>query len=123
MDTQVQTILEKTAEYIATTQPIIDQKNENRMAFLKRAHQVAGVLANRGIINHDKVNAFVDKVAADESGAEVWNLVEKLAESVPVDDLGGAAKLAAAGVDLDPFEKLALYGDARADTRTPGMVD
>jgi len=123
MDTHVHKILEKTAEYIETTQPLIDQHNEQRMAFLKRAHQVAGVLANRGIIAHDSINGFVDKIAADESGTEVWNLVEKLAAAIPVDDLGHIAKVAASGKDLDAFEKLALYGDPFADTRTPGMVE
>jgi len=115
--------LEKIARYIETTQPIIDQQNENRSEFLKRAHQVAGVLANRGIIAHDVINAFVDKIAADETGTEVWSLVEKLAAALPVDDLGQIAKVAASGAELDAFEKLAVFGDARADVRNPGMID
>lgn len=121
---KVETILAKTAEYIGKTQIELDKQAENRDTFIKRAHQVAGVLANKGLISHGDVNAFVDKVAEDETGSEVWNLVEKLANSIDTDSLGGAVqeKLAAAA-NLDPFEKLALFGDARADTRTPGMVD
>ena len=124
MDAKTEAILQKTAEYIETTQPIIDNHNENRNAFLKRANQVAGVLANKGIITRDKVDAFMDKVAADETGTEVWNLIEKLADCLSVDDLGSAAseKLAEAR-NLDPFEKLAIYGDARADTSGFGEIE
>jgi len=114
---------EKVAAYIEMTQPVIDKYNENRMLFVKKANQVAGVLANRGIIAHDKVNAFVDKVAGDESGVEVWNLVEKLAEVVSSDTLGEASQLVVKVAKLDPFEKLALYGDPRAETKIPGVIN
>jgi hypothetical protein len=123
MEQQVKEILEKTASYIELTQTELDKQNKLREAFLKRAHQVAGVLANKGLISHDAVNAFVDKVAANESGTEVWDLVEKLANAVSVDELGGAAKLASAGRKLDAFERLALFGDAHADPRQTGTVD
>lgn len=124
MDANTEAILKKTAEYIAVTQPLLDKQNENRSSFLKRANQVAGVLANRGVISRDKIDAFVDKIAADESGNEVWNLVEKLADCLSVDDLGSVSpeKMAEAS-ELDPFEKLAVYGDARADTTNPGAID
>ena len=113
---QVDAIMQKTATYIETTQTLLDDHNENRNAFLKRANQGAGVLANKGVITHDKVNAFVDKVAADETGNEVWNFIEKLADCLSVDDLGSVSpdKMASA-VELGPFEKLAMYGDARAE--------
>lgn len=123
MDQEVKVILEKTASYIELTQTELDKQNKLRESFLKRAHQVAGVLANKGLISRDAVNAFVDKVAADESGTEVWNLVEKLANAISVDELGGAAKLATAGRKLDAFERLALFGDAHADPRQIGTVD
>lgn len=120
----MEAILAKTAEYIGTTQMELDKHAENRDTFIKRAYQVAGVLANKGLIAREDINVFVDKIAEDESGTEVWNLVEKLADSVRIDSLGESVreKLAAAQ-NLDPFEKLALFGDARADIRTPGMVD
>jgi hypothetical protein len=124
MDAQVEQILTKTAGYIEVTQPIIDQQNENRAQFVKRATQVAGVLASRGLIARDKANAFVDKVAADESGTEVWDLVEKLAEFISADELGEASeKTAAAGQKLDPFERWAVYGSPHAEGRTPGMIE
>ena len=119
-----QKTLEKMATYIEMTQPIIDRHNEARSLFLKKAHQVAGVLANRGIIGNDKVNDFVDKMAADESGIEVWNLVEKLAEVVSCDTLGEASKLAVKNANVkDPFERWVLYGDPRAEIRTPGVIE
>jgi len=125
MDANVEQILAKTAEYIDTTQSAIDQHNENRAQFVKRATQVAGVLANRGLIARDKVDSFVDKVAADETGTEVWSLVEKLAEFISSDDLGAASEKTASNVgrELDPFERWALYGSPHADTRTPGMIE
>ncbi len=116
--------LEKVAAYIEMTQPLIDKQNENRNLFLKKANQVAGVLASRGIISHDKVNAFVDKIAADESGVEVWNLVEKLAEVVSSDTLGEASKLAVKSANVkDPFERWVLFGDPRAETNVPGVIE
>ena len=123
MEKQVAEILEKTAAYIEVTQSVLDKQAEMRDSFLKRAHQVAGVLANKGLIGPDVVNTFVDKIAADESGTEVWNLVEKLANLIRTDDLGTMAKVASSGKPLDAFERLVLFGDARADTRDSGMVD
>jgi len=121
----IQKTLEKAAEYIGMTQPLLDQHNVNRIQFIKKARQTAGVLANKGLIAPDKVDAFVEKVAADESGREVWGLVEKLANAVQSDSFGRGAmeKFSAMGKQLDPFEKLVLLGDARADTSTSGMVD
>jgi hypothetical protein len=120
----VEQTLQKTAQYIEQTQTVIDQYNENRTKFVKKATQVAGVLANRGLIGRDKVDAFVDKVAEDESGTEVWNLVEKLAEFISADELGqGSEKVASSGKTLDAWERYGLYGDPNADTRTPGMIE
>ena len=123
MDAKFDVIMKKMAEYIENTQVEIDKHNEAREAYLKRAHQIGGVLANKGLIAKDKVNAFVDKAAENEDGTEVWNLVEKLANSLPVEELGKISEVAAPGVKLDPFEKWVILGDARADTATSGMVD
>jgi len=125
MSEDLKQTMQKVATYIEKTQPMLDKQAELRDNFLKRAHQTAGVLANKGLIAHDKVDAFVAKVAADETGGEVWSLVEKLADALPTDSLGEATreKFAAAGKTLDAFEKLAIYGDARADTRESGMID
>ena len=120
---EIKDTLQKIANYIAVTQPLLDKADENRTLYIKRAHQVAGVLANRGIIAHDVINEFVDKIAADETGNEAWNIIEKLAEALPANDLGKQAEIAASGTKLDAFEKLALYGDARADVRSPGVID
>ena len=123
MDAQVKAILEETVGYIEKTQSELDKHNEMRDAFLKRAHQVAGVLANRGLIAHDAIEAFVEKVASDESGNEVWKLVEVLASAVRPDEFGAVAKVASSGKITDPFERLVLFGDARAEARVSGMVD
>ena len=125
MTEDVNKVMAKVASYIEKTQPLLDKQAELRDNFLKRAHQTAGVLANKGLIAHDAIDAFVSKVAADENGGEVWSLVERLADALPTDSLGEGMreKVAAAGKPLDAFEKLAFYGDARADTRESGMLD
>ena len=122
MDDQLEQTLKKVAVYIEHTQTQIDDQNEKRSQFLKRANQVAGVLANKGIIARDAINGFTDKIAEDE--AQVWDLVEKLADALSVDELGSAVseKLASAD-DLDAFERLYYHGDARAEITSPGMVD
>ena len=94
----------KTAAYIAKVQPENDRlanrvkqlesdlaKANEKIAsaksdFAKRATQAAGVLANRGLIDQNEVNTFVDKVAEDNNS--VWEFVEKLASSVGADSLG-----------------------------------
>jgi len=123
MDQDTKAIMSKVAVYIENTQPLLDKQNETRDNFLKRAHQVAGVLANRGLIANDAIEAFVEKVASDESGNEVWKLVEVLASAVRPDEFGAVAKVASSGKIMDPFERLVLFGDARAETRVSGMVD
>jgi len=118
MDTTVQKVMEKTAEYIERTQPLIDQFNEKQSAFVKRATQAAGVLAHRGVISQSAVNSFVDAVAADPS--QVWSFVEKMAAAVSVDTLGqGVREKMAAGKSVDPFERV-FFGVGEAHS---GMVE
>ena len=122
MDQKVKETMQKVAEYIGEVQPAIDKFAEQRNQFVKKARQTAGVLASRGLIDYDNVDGFVDKVAEDAT--EVWTLVEKLATLIPTDSLGGPAnEKMADGSMLDPFEKLALYGDARAEVNQSGMVE
>jgi len=118
MDQKVQQILMKVASYIASTQPIIDKHNEERINFTKRATQTAGVLANRGIIGANQVNTFIDKVAADPT--EILGFVEKLASIVSADALGSAVQTkAASGGSTDPWE-LAFFPGLRGNS---GMVE
>ncbi len=101
-------LMAKTAAYIERTQPLIDEANEQRSAFTKRATQAAGVLAHHGVIDKRRVNDFIDKVASDPSS--VWAFVEKLATAIPVDSLVEAVQTkVAAGSKLDAFE-LEFFG-------------
>lgn len=111
-------LMEKIATYIERTQPLLDQYNEQRSVFTKRATQAAGVLAHRGVIDPRNVNAFIDKVAEDP--ASVWAFIEKLAAAVTPDALGeGVRTKAASGVRYDAFER-ALFG---LGTEDAGMVE
>lgn len=123
MDAQVKAILEKVAGYVEVTQTQLDEHSTNHELFRKRAHQMAGVLASKGVIGRADVDAFVNKIASDETGESICALVEKLAGVLPVDDMGAVAHVVGAGRKLDAFEKLALYGDPHADASAPGEVD
>lgn len=120
MDPQVTQILIKSAEYIERTQPIIDQRNEEKAAFVEKATKAAGVLASRGVLGKRDVSGFVDKVASDP--AAVWDVVEKLATLVGVDTMGevGREKVASATDSTDPFVRR-FFGDNN-DSHS-GMVD
>ena len=118
MDKTVQEIMAKVAQYIERTQPLIDQQNEQRDSFVKRATQAAGVLAHRGVIGSNQVNSFVDSVVADP--AKVWSFVEKLAAAVSADTMGqGVREKMAAGKPVDPFER-AFFGVGEQHS---GMVE
>jgi hypothetical protein len=123
MDAQVKAILEKVASYVEATQTQLDEHSTNHELFKKRANQMAGVLANKGVIGRADVEAFVSKIASDETGESICALVEKLAGVLPVDDMGTVAHIVGAGRKLDAFEKLALFGDPHADSSVPGEVD
>jgi len=118
MDKTVQEMMSKVAAYIEQTQPLIDQHNEQRSSFVKRATQAAGVLAHRGVINPNRVNDFIDKVAEDPS--LVWAFVEKLAATVSADAMGQAVReKMASGKPVDPFER-AFFGVGEGQS---GMVE
>jgi hypothetical protein len=121
MEPVIQQIMVKTAAYIEATQPLIDQHNEERSAFVKRATQAAKVLAQRGVIGTRQVDQFVDKVAANPT--DVWGVVEKLASLVGADQMGevGREKVASVAGSSDPFERR-FFGDL-SDSRGSGMVD
>lgn len=111
-------LMAKTAAYIERTQPLIDEANEQRITFTKRATQAAGVLAHHGVIDKRRVNDFIDKVAEDP--ASVWAFIEKLATAIPVDTLVESVHTkAAAGAQLDAFE-LEFFGPSAGNS---GMFD
>lgn len=114
------------AEYVEKTQPNLDKAAMFEDAFLKKAHVVAGSLAQQGIIERTEITPLIDKLAADPLLA--LELVEKVAGMVTVDSFGKAAEEIAtrqAQVDaLDPFQKLALFGDSRAEMAlNTGLVE
>ena len=96
--------MQKTAAYIAKVQPEndrllaevktlkaeLEKTAEEKNSFVKRATQIAGVLANRGLLDKNDVDEFVDKVAEDHSN--VWDFVEKLASTIGADSLGEGSK-------------------------------
>ena len=108
--------LKAATDYVAAVQPELDRFHLFQDDFLKRAHQIAGALAQHGIIESHETTALVDKLA--ENPLRALDLVEKVAKLVQPDSLGKAAedvKLQQAQMaQLDPFEKLALFGDSQA---------
>ena len=89
---------------------------EARECFNKKAAHAAKVLAGCGAIENDKVDEFVSKVAEDPSG--VWDLVEKMAESISAPTLGSASDFSSSRSVDDPWSWLLKGGSQRA-----GYVD
>jgi hypothetical protein len=121
--TRAEAIQEKAAAYIEEVQPVADEYQELRSRFSKRAHQIAGVLADRGIIAPTAVNKLVDKLAADQTKA--LDLVVQIADMVKVSDFGKKADVSIPNGEIkDPFLRLYHFGDPRANTQSsPGCVD
>ena len=72
------------------------------------------MLAERGVIGSDNVNAFVDRIADDPTS--VWGVVEKMAGSSPAPTLGRAADVKSQCA-VDPWS--ALLGGSQAN----GYID
>lgn len=119
--------VKQAAAYVEATQPLLDQFNLFRDSFVKRAHQVAGDLAARGIIGRNETAALVDKLASNPLLA--LDLVVKVAGMAQPDGLGKTASdvttPAANAAKLNPYERLALYGDSQAGLQpvNTGLVD
>lgn len=118
MDKKVKALMMKVAEYIEKTQPILDEHNEQRIQFIKRATETAELLAERGIIDRRKINDFIDKIASDPSS--VWSFIEKLSSAITADDIGIASHVKVSSDDkVCPFERV-FFG---IGTNNFGSVD
>lgn len=108
------------AEKLAAAEKKIEDFDKARAGFAKRATDAAKVLAERGVIDSDNVNAFVDKVAEDATS--VWDTVVKLAEMVSAPTLGGVSPIEEkrASADDDPFVREFLSGNV---SRGNGYID
>lgn len=107
------------SEKLAAAEKQIEDFGKVRAGFAKRATEAAKVLAERGVIDSDNVDAFVDKVAEDMS--YVWGTVEKLAEMVSAPTLGGVSDVGSSrAAEDDPFIREFLPGNR---SRGNGYVD
>ena len=121
MDIETQNILQKTAEYIDVTQRQLEQQEDERIKFLKRANQAAGALVTQGILDKRNVDKLVDKIAEDQ--CHVWDVIEKLASLVGVDELGQSADLQKDAKNLDAWERWVLFGSPDATAADGRMID
>ena len=106
------------AEKLAAAEKKIEDFGKTRAGFAKRATEAAKVLAERGVIDSDNVNTFVDKVAEDMNS--VWDTVEKLAEMVSAPTLGGVSQVESPRAADDPFIREFLSGNS---VRGNGYID
>jgi len=119
---QAEVALQKAAEYVAVTQPMLDEYNETKERFIKRAHQAVGVLVSRGIVEKTKANALVDKMASDSSYA--FEVIESVAGLISPARMGSSGDVkVASSVKLDAFERLAITGSPTGRVIHSGMVD
>lgn len=106
------------SEKLAAAERKIDDFGKVRAGFAKRATEAAKVLAERGVIDSDNVDTYVDKVAEDMSS--VWDTVEKLAEMVSAPTLGGVSHVESSrAADVDPFIRTFLSDNSRGN----GYID
>jgi hypothetical protein len=101
----VQEALEKAAQYVASTQPVLDRFMTKEAAFATRIEKTAAILVNRGILNEARKADFIKKCADDHGNA--LEFMEHLAKLVGADHLGGPSeiKAAAATDQVDPWIK------------------
>ena len=112
---KAEAIQRDTVAYIGMVQPVVDEYNQFRETFAKKAHQVVGALVERHIVEPGKKAELIEKLAADPSQA--LDLALSISRRVGLGDgLGKAAELGAAATsNLDPFERLYYFGDSRAN--------
>ena len=108
----------KQSEKLTAAEKTIEDFGKARAGFAKRATEAAKVLAERGVIDSDNVDTFVDKVAEDMSN--VWDTVVKLAEMVSAPTLGGVSSIESPRAADDPFIREFLPGNA---SRGNGYID
>lgn len=108
------------AEKLAAAEKKIEDFGKARAGFAKRATEAAKVLVDRGVIDSENVNTFIDKVAEDPNS--VWDTIEKLAEMVSAPTLGSVSQVETkcASADDDPFIRAFLSGNG---SRGNGYVD
>lgn len=106
------------AEKLAAAEEQINNFGKIRADFTKRATEAAKVLAERGVIDSDNINTYVDKVAEDMS--DVWNTVEKLAEMISAPTLGGVSHIESPRAADDPFIREFLFDNS---SRGNGYID
>lgn len=110
-------VMAKSAEYVGVVQPELDRYNEFKDAFAKRAHQVAAILAERGVIEKTAVDQLVDKLTLN--GVTALDLVERVSGMIEAPSMGKkAADVSVPSRKMDAFERLALFGDSEADPRS-----
>lgn len=120
---QAEAIQTQAVDYIAKVQPLLDAQEKRAAEFAKKAHQTVGALVERRIIAPQDANTVIDKLAADPSNA--LDLALALSRRIGVgSELGKAASTQYADSQLDPFQRLFLYGDSKASiAHFDGNVD
>jgi hypothetical protein len=111
---QAEAIQKSAVAYVEKTQPIVEEYANFKSGFAKRAHEVVGALVERNIVSRDASSELIEKLASEPTYA--LDLALAVSRRIGVGaDLGKSAGALPAAGNLDPFEKLVLFGDSRAD--------
>jgi len=112
MSDTTQDLLKVAAEYVAVTQPLIEESERQQAvtvqktaAWTSELSKTAGVLRAHGLLDPERTDEFIEKAAQDPTVA--LHYLGKLAQSLdPNGDMGGtgAIKLQSAE-SVDPFVK------------------
>jgi hypothetical protein len=123
MPEDINTVMEKAAEYVATTQPLLDKQAADAHKWNTQAQRTAAVLADRGCLKREKVDGFVDKIAEDPSYALLY--LEKIAGLVGTPQMGGPSEevtKVAEAEGVDPFIR-EYCSDITGSPAASGYID
>ncbi|MFC1453574.1 hypothetical protein ACFLQL_00150 [Verrucomicrobiota bacterium] len=119
---KVNGLLKQATDYVGLVQPQLDSYNEQKETFIKKAHQIVGMLTGKGLIHKHKSNELIDKLAEDPTVA--FEVINKLAAMITPASLGNSSEVKTASDNIkDPFERLILTGSVTGQESNKCMVD
>ena len=113
-------LLKQAVDYVGFVQPQIDNYNEQKETFIKKSHQVVGMLVGKGLMHKNKSNELIDKLA--ENPAVALDVIDKLAGMITPVALGSGSDIKSASYIKDPFERLVRTGSVNQQMNT-SMID
>jgi len=97
-------LLKQAAEYVASTEPVLEKQAEMNERFCEQLTKTAETLVSRGLLTEEKKEEFVNKSAEDHTFVLAY--LDRLAGSVGAENLGTSTNLTKSAEPTDDFERL-----------------